>query len=89
MSCSLQSITMASRFGQAASQQGVEPTLEYADTGPRRDILGDLTDAVGSEASAWAIYYSLYEWYNPLWKADPKRYAIEHMHPQFKDLVTR
>jgi alpha-L-fucosidase len=34
-------------------------------------------------------YYSLYEWYNPLWKSDPKRYAVEHMHPQFKDLVTR
>jgi alpha-L-fucosidase len=35
------------------------------------------------------FYYSLYEWYNPLWKADRKRYAVEHMHPQFKDVVTR
>ena len=34
-------------------------------------------------------YYSVYEWYNPLWKADPRRYALEHMLPQFKDLVTR
>ena len=34
------------------------------------------------------IYYSLYEWYNPLWLADRKRYAIEHMFPQFKDAVT-
>jgi alpha-L-fucosidase len=34
------------------------------------------------------IYYSLYEWYNPLWLADKKRYATTHMIPQFKDVVT-
>jgi len=34
-------------------------------------------------------YYSLYEWFNPLWKTDKKRYVDEHMFPQFKDLVTR
>jgi alpha-L-fucosidase len=35
------------------------------------------------------FYYSLYEWYNPLWLADKPRYIREHMTPQFKDLVTR
>jgi alpha-L-fucosidase len=35
------------------------------------------------------FYYSLYEWYNPLWRADRKKYAVEHMHPQFKDVVSR
>ena len=34
------------------------------------------------------IYYSLYEWYNPLWLSDKKRYVDEHMMPQFKDVVT-
>ena len=34
------------------------------------------------------IYYSLYEWYNPLWLSDKKRYVAEHMFPQFKDAVT-
>jgi alpha-L-fucosidase len=57
--------------------------------GPKRDILGDLTDAVRKHGVLMGYYYSLYEWYNPLWKSDPKRYAVEHMHPQFKDLVTR
>ena len=28
------------------------------------------------------------EWCNPLWLSDKKRYVSEHMHPQFKDLVT-
>ena len=42
-----------------------------------------------ARACAWAIYYSLYEWYNPLWLYDKPRYVREHMFPQFKDLVTR
>lgn len=58
-------------------------------TGPKRDILGDLTDAVRKRGLRMGFYYSLYEWYNPLWLADRKKYAVEHMHPQFKDLVTR
>jgi alpha-L-fucosidase len=35
------------------------------------------------------IYYSLYEWYNPLYLSDKPRYVVEHMMPQFKDVVTR
>ena len=35
------------------------------------------------------FYYSLYEWYNPLWLTDKPRYIAEHMFPQFKDVVTR
>ena len=35
------------------------------------------------------FYYSLYEWFNPLWLKDRKRYVAEHMIPQFKDVVTR
>jgi alpha-L-fucosidase len=35
------------------------------------------------------FYYSLYEWYNPLWLSDKPRYISEHMIPQFKDVVTR
>ena len=35
------------------------------------------------------IYYSLYEWYHPLWQSDRKRYVDEHLFPQFKDVVTR
>lgn len=58
------------------------------DTGPRRDVLGDLTNAVRKRGLKMGYYYSLYEWYNPLWLKDRKRYAVEHMHPQFKDLVT-
>ncbi len=57
--------------------------------GPKRDILGDLTDAVRRKGLKMGFYYSLYEWYNPLWLNDKPKYIREHMTPQFKDLVTR
>jgi alpha-L-fucosidase len=56
---------------------------------PKRDLLGDLTDAVRAAGLKMGYYYSLYEWFNPLWKQDKERYVAEHMTPQFKDLVTR
>jgi len=56
--------------------------------GPKRDVLGDLSDAVRRKGLRMGFYYSLYEWYNPLWLYDKPRYVREHMFPQFKDLVT-
>ncbi len=57
--------------------------------GPKRDLLADLSDAVRRQGLRMGYYYSLYEWYNPLWLSDKPRYIREHMFPQFKDLVTR
>ncbi|MGN7819043.1 alpha-L-fucosidase [Chitinophaga sp. 22536] len=56
---------------------------------PKRDLLGDLTVAVRKAGLRMGYYYSLYEWFNPLWKSDRQRYVKEVMMPQFKDLVTR
>jgi alpha-L-fucosidase len=57
--------------------------------GPHRDVLGDLSEAVRRKGLRMGYYYSLYEWYNPLWLTDKPRYVRDHMFPQFKDLVTR
>ncbi|MDX1984977.1 MAG: alpha-L-fucosidase [Bryobacteraceae bacterium] len=57
--------------------------------GPKRDLAGDLTTAVRKRGLKMGFYYSLYEWFNPLWLSDRKRFVDEHMFPQFKDLVTR
>ena len=57
--------------------------------GPKRDLVGDLTTAIRAKGLKAGIYYSLYEWYNPLWLTDKPRYVAEHMTPQFKDVVTR
>lgn len=56
---------------------------------PKRDLLGDLSTAVRGAGLKMGYYYSLYEWFNPLWLSDKKRYVSEHMIPQFKDLVTK
>jgi alpha-L-fucosidase len=58
-----------------------------ADIGPKRDLLGDLFTAVRKTSVRAGMYYSLYEWFNPLWKQDQKKYAVEHMWPQAQYLI--
>ena len=57
--------------------------------GPRRDIVGELSAAMRARNIKVGLYYSLYEWYHPLWLTDRPRFVNEHFFPQFKDLVTR
>jgi alpha-L-fucosidase len=57
--------------------------------GPRRDLMRELADATRARGMKFGFYYSLYEWFNPLWLADRPRYVSEHIIPQFKDVVTR
>lgn len=59
-----------------------------AEAGPKRDLLGDLGAAVRRAGLKMGFYYSLYEWFNPLWLADKDRYIREHMIPQFEDVVS-
>ncbi len=59
------------------------------DIGPHRDICGDLTKAVKNAGLHMGFYYSLYEWYNPLYHNNLDKYVDDHMIPQMKDLVTR
>jgi alpha-L-fucosidase len=60
-----------------------------AEIGPKRDLMRELADATRAAGLKFGFYYSLYEWYNPLWLSDKPRYVAEHMIPQFKDVVTR
>ncbi len=57
------------------------------EVGPKRDLLGDLFKAVRKTSVHAGMYYSLYEWFNPLWKADKAKYSTEHMWPQMKELI--
>ena len=57
--------------------------------GPHRDLCGDLSNAVKNAGLHMGFYYSLYEWYNPLYKNNLEKYVDDHMIPQMKDLVIR
>jgi len=58
-------------------------------SGPGRDLLGELTTAVRKTDVRMGIYYSLYEWFNPLYVSDPDLFVEKHLIPQFKDVVTK
>jgi len=59
------------------------------DVGPHRDLCGDLSASVKKNGLHMGFYYSLYEWYNPVYQTDLQSYVDDHMIPQMKDLVTR
>jgi alpha-L-fucosidase len=82
-------LTSKHHDGYALWPSAQSPGWNAMDTGPKRDLAGDLSAAVKKKGVKFGFYYSLYEWYHPLWKADVKRYVGEHMLPQMKDLVTR
>jgi len=60
-----------------------------AETGPRRDLVGELTEAVRAAGLRMGLYYSFMEWHNPLFEEDPDRYVAEYMIPQIQDLILR
>lgn len=57
------------------------------EAGPHRDLLGDLFKAVRKTSVRAGMYYSLYEWFNPLWLNNKPEYVQNHMWPQMKDLI--
>jgi len=57
------------------------------DLAPHRDLVGDLTNAARRHGLKMGLYYSLYEWYNPLYLTNAKRFVDEHMMPQMRELV--
>ncbi len=58
--------------------------------GPKRDVLGELQAAGNAKGLKMGIYYSLYEWWNPLYQSGQlEKYAREFLAPKFKEVVTR
>ena len=72
-----------------------QPEWNSTVSGPRRNIVEELTEAVRAEGLTMGFYYSLPEWSNPIhrWTVDPadsiEPYVAQYMIPQFKELVER
>jgi alpha-L-fucosidase len=60
-----------------------------ADIGPHRDLLGDLLTEIRKTAVMPGVYFSWYEWYNPLYTANPENYALQYAIPQAKALIEK
>ncbi|MBQ6421533.1 MAG: alpha-L-fucosidase [Clostridia bacterium] len=59
------------------------------DLGPHRDFCAELKNALEGTPVRFGVYHSVYEWYHPLMRIDPERYALEHLHPMLKELITK
>ena len=70
------------------------PGWNSVETGPHRDICGELSEAVRNHGLKMGFYYSLPEWTSSIhrWYVDPDddiaEYVDTHMIPQLKELVT-
>ncbi len=73
----------------------VLPEWNSVASGPKRNIVEELTTAVRDEGMKMGFYFSLPEWSNPLhhWTEHPndqiENYMVSYLIPQFKDLVTK
>jgi alpha-L-fucosidase len=75
----------------AHATQGYGLPWNALETGPKRDLLGELADATRAQHLKFGFYISLHEWFHPLWRnpATRARFVAEHYIPQFKDVVTK
>ncbi len=67
------------------------PDFSVKSTGPRRDLVGDLSKSVRNQGMRFGLYYSLFEWYNSMYLSDKIRkttdYVSNIMFPQLYELV--
>uniref|UniRef100_A0A8D0AZI6 Tissue alpha-L-fucosidase n=1 Tax=Salvator merianae TaxID=96440 RepID=A0A8D0AZI6_SALMN len=65
------------------------------DTGPHRDLVGDLGDALRKRNISYGLYHSLFEWFNPLYLQDKnnhfktQQFVEEKTLPELYELVLR
>ena len=60
-----------------------------ADVGPHRDFCMELKEAMKDTGVRFGVYHSVYEWFHPLYLKDPEEYALKHLHPMLKELITK
>ena len=51
----------------AEASQSFGTAWNSMESGPHRDLVGDLTQAVRAEGLKMGLYYSIWDWFNPFW----------------------
>ena len=69
------------------------------ESGPKRDLVDELTNSVRNAGLKMGLYYSLWDWFNPYWSEELQmakdygkglnKYIKKVMYPQFKELVVK
>ncbi len=59
------------------------------DTGPHRDFCLELKEALKDTGVKFGVYHSVYEWWNPIYLRNPEEYAVKHLIPMLKELITK
>ena len=59
------------------------------EVGPHRDLLAEIMDAVRAAGLHAGLYYSLFEWWSPIYLSDVDAYVAQVMLPQLRDVVSR
>jgi len=57
------------------------------EVGPHKDLIKSLFKALRKTDVKPGLYYSLYEWYNPLYLKNVDSFVVKHTIPQMKDLI--
>ncbi|XP_065280903.1 tissue alpha-L-fucosidase-like isoform X2 [Dermacentor albipictus] len=87
-------LTSKHHEGYALWPSNVSWNWNARDVGPRRDLVGDLARAVREAGGMhFGLYYSLYEWFNPLYQRDKAAgwtsddYVRAKVTPELRDIV--
>lgn len=81
-------LTSKHHDGFALWPSAFSPRWNAGVLGPKRDLCGELTTAVRKAGLRMGMYYSLLEWFHPLYNdANIERFVKEINHPQMKELV--
>lgn len=82
-------LTSKHHEGFALWPSAYSPYYNAMRLGPKRDLCGELSAAVKGAGLHMGFYYSLLEWYHPLYNTkDIDRFVAEVNLPQLKELVT-
>lgn len=54
------------------------------EVGPKRDIVGELAQAVRKNDMKFGVYHSLYEWFNPIYLEDKENAFLTKEYPKIK-----